>query len=259
MSNEQTSKAHSNQNAVRVEPITAAEDFDRFFEITALAFGHQVKDGVWCAMNPGWDTPEGQKSGSSRLAARWSSTTTDRYSRPNAIFLKAVVPSQGATEGDEEIAGVAVWVQASQLEGHGDAPATDIGSTMDLEALFPGNPAEQRYLRQVDLSLRRRRIEFVREIATTSSPAVMVLDLCAVDPAFQRRGVATKLVEWGLQEARQRGGIEAILEASSMGRHVYRKLGFEQDGGEFRYDVDDEFRDRERPSNVFMRTGRPAM
>ncbi|PYI35385.1 hypothetical protein BP00DRAFT_422401 [Aspergillus indologenus CBS 114.80] len=254
-----SANAESTREMLRVEPITDPADFDRFFQITALAFGHQVQDGVWCAMNPGWDTLEGQKSGSARFAARWSSTTTDQQGRPNTLFLKAVIPHpEGSAAGDEEIAGVAVWVQASQLPGYGDAPVVDIGEAMDLEALIPGNPAEQRYLRQVVFGLQRRRIEYVREIAGTDSPAVLVLDLCAVDPAFQRRGVATQLVEWGLREARERGGLEAVLEASSMGRHVYRKLGFEQDGGEFVYEVDEEFRDRQRPSNVFMRTGRPG-
>ncbi|KAB8255846.1 acyl-CoA N-acyltransferase [Aspergillus pseudonomiae] len=241
---------------IRVEPVTDPADFSRFFELAALTFGHQVHDGVWCAMNPGWDTPEGHASGSARLAARWSATTKDRHGNPNTIFLKAVIDG-GSDEG--KIVGAAIWEQASMVDGYGQAPAPDIGSALDLEALYPNQPDEQRYLRQVDLSLRRRRLEVIREIATSASPAVMALDLCVVDPACQRLGIATKLVEWGLREAKARGGLEAVLEGSSMGRHVYRKLGFEQEGGEFRYDVDDQFRDREQPSNVFMRTGRPAV
>ncbi|KAB8269946.1 acyl-CoA N-acyltransferase [Aspergillus minisclerotigenes] len=246
----------SNRTQIRVEPITTPADFSRFFEIAALTFGHQVQDGVWCAMNPGWDTPEGRSSGSDRLAARWSTTTKDRHGQPNTIFLKAVLGDGSADEG--KIVGVAIWEQASMVDGYGQAPATEMDSA-HLEAVYPNQPGEQRYLRQVDLSLRRRRLEVIREIATSASPAVMVLDLCVVDPSFQRLGIATRLVEWGLREAKARGGLEAVLEASSMGRHVYRKLGFEQEGGEFIYDVDEEFRDREQPSNVFMRTGRPVV
>ncbi|KAL2820857.1 hypothetical protein BDW59DRAFT_150627 [Aspergillus cavernicola] len=257
------SGAQPNKPAVRVEPIDNAEDFARFFDITALAFGQQLSDGIWIALNPGWDTSEGRNGGISRLIERYSSTATDRNGDPNTIFLKATVPrpsddtnNSGATE--EDIAGVAFWVQASMVDGYGDKPVTDLCEAMDLEALYPGNPAEQKYARQLDQSLHKRRIEVVNEIASTSSPAVMVLDLCVVDPAFQRQGIATKLVQWGLGEAKRRGGLEAILEASSMGRHVYRQLGFWQDGDEFEYHVDEEFRDRNRPSNVFMRTGRPA-
>ncbi|KAE8374454.1 acyl-CoA N-acyltransferase [Aspergillus bertholletiae] len=256
MNDQSISNMKPNNIEIRVEPITTSADFDRFFEIAALAFGHQVHDGVWCAMNPGWDTPEGRASGSARLAARWSTVTKDRHGNPNTVFLKAVLGRGSADEG--KIVGVAIWEQASMVDGYGAPPVADIGSVLDLEALYPNQPDEHRYLRQVDLSLHRRRLEVIREIATSASPAVMVLDLCVVDPACQRLGIATRLVEWGLREAKARGGLEAVMEASSMGRHVYRKLGFEQEGGEFHYDVDEEFRGREKPSNVFMRTGRPA-
>ncbi|KAL4999401.1 hypothetical protein BDV10DRAFT_200658 [Aspergillus recurvatus] len=234
---------------IRVSPITSPTDFAPFFNVSASAFGSQVRDGIWIAMNPKWDTPEGKEHAISRLDGRWSSVTTDRNGDPNTVFLKATTTS---ASGEEVIAGVAIWVQASMVPGYGDIP---VG--IDAEAIYPGNPVEQRYLRQLDHSLHKRRVEVVKEIASSPSPAVMVLDLCVVDPAFQRQGVASKLVQWGLDEAKRRGGLEAVLEASSMGRHVYRQLGFWQDGGECEYDVDEEFRDRERPSNIFMRTGRP--
>lgn len=234
---------------IKVSPIASPTDFTPFFDISASAFGSQVHDGVWIAMNPGWDTPEGKERAISRLVERWSSITTDRNGNPNTVFLKATVAD---ANGEEVIAGVAVWVQASMVPGHGDVPVD-----INAEAIYPGNPVEQRYLLQLDRSLHKRRVEVVKEIASSSSPAVMVLDLCVVDPAFQRQGVASKLVQWGLDEAKHRGGLEAVLEASSMGRHVYRQLGFWQDGGECEYNVDEEFRDRGQPSNIFMRTGRP--
>lgn len=81
-----------------------------------------------------------------------------------------------------------------------------------------------------------------------------MLDLCAVDPAFQRRGVASRLVEWGLQEAQRRGGLECLTEASVMGRLAYERLGFRPEG-EIEYKVDEEFRTRSMPSNLYMRTG----
>ncbi|KAL4805086.1 hypothetical protein BDV18DRAFT_24927 [Aspergillus unguis] len=237
---------------VQVTPITDPSDLTRFFEVAAAAFGTQANDGLWTAMSPGWDTPEGKKNNVSRLTKRLNSTTKDRNGEPNTIFLKAVV--NAGTE-KEAIAGIAIWAQASMVDGYGDVPRY-IGEAMDLNELYPGNEKEQRYVSQLDASLHKRRFEVIREIATTSSPAVMVLDLCAVDPAFQRMGVASRLVQWGLDEAKRRGGLEAVLEGSSMGRHVYRQLGFWQDGDEVGYEVDEEFKDRERPSNIFMRTGR---
>ncbi|KAJ0425629.1 hypothetical protein BJY00DRAFT_274661 [Aspergillus carlsbadensis] len=251
--------ATTNPASIRIEPITTAKDFARFFDIAALTFGHQIHDGVWSAFHPGWDTPAGREAAISRLVARWESITKDRNGDANTVFLKAVVPRGGGDdsgEAEEDIAGVAIWVQASNVPGYGDKPATDLGAAMDLDALYPGNAAEQRYLRQLDASLHGRRAALVSEIASSESPAVMVLDLCTVDPAFQRRGIARKLAQWGLDEARRRGGLEAVTEASAMGRHVYRQLGFVQEGGEMEARVDEEFRGRSWPSNVFMRTGR---
>ncbi|KAL3495321.1 hypothetical protein BJX62DRAFT_233644 [Aspergillus germanicus] len=247
--------ASNTSTSIRIEPITNVQDFARFFDISALTFGDQIHDGIWSAFNPGWDTPAGREAGISRLVERWESITKDRNGDVNTVFLKAVVPRDDGSE-EEDIAGVAIWVQASNVPGHGDKPATDLGEAMDLEALYPGSPTEQRYLRQLDASLHGRRVQLVSEIASTDSPAVMVLDLCTVDPAFQRRGVAKKLVQWGLDEARRRGGLEAVTEASAMGRHVYGQLGFVQEGGEMEARVDEEFRGRSWPSNVFMRTGR---
>ncbi|OTA69086.1 hypothetical protein K449DRAFT_460643 [Hypoxylon sp. EC38] len=117
-----------------------------------------------------------------------------------------------------------------------------VRSTLDLEKLYPNNKAEQRYLCQVYCS---------NIPATITTPP----QLCVVDPAYQRKGIASKLVQWDLDEAERRGGLEATTEASSMGRHVYGRLGFHGEGLDIEYYVDSEFIPRERPSNVFMRAG----
>ncbi|KAL4923413.1 GNAT family N-acetyltransferase [Aspergillus undulatus] len=240
----------------RISPITDPSDLPRFFDITASAFGSQTKDGLWIANNPSWDTVKGRESAIARLTERWKSTTINRNGGPNTVFLQATVTDEDT--GTETVAGVAIWVQLSMLEGYGDKPVADLSKAIDLDALYPGDEGEQDYLCQIDYSLHRRRIQVIQEIASSSSPAVFALDLCAVDPAFQRRGVANALVQWGLDEARRRGGLEAVTEASSMGRRVYMKMGFQQEGGEIVYNVDRRFTDRDRPSNVFLRTGRPA-
>lgn len=256
---------HSNmatKPTVKVSPVTSATDLARFFDVTASALAAQARDGFFMAMNPGWDTPEGRAAGAERLARRFesssSSTARDRNGDPTTVFLKATVDDPASpNSGKEVIAGAAIWVQASMVDGYGEKPVTDLAEAMDLNELYPGDESQHAFLRQVDASLHGRRVEVVKEIAGSASPAVFALDLCVVDPAFQRRGIASQLVRWGLEEAKRRGGIEAVLEASSMGRHVYGQLGFEQEGGEIVYDVDERFRGRDLPSNVFMRTGRP--
>ncbi|KAJ5457413.1 hypothetical protein N7475_008801 [Penicillium sp. IBT 31633x] len=238
---------------LRIEVIDQGEDIVRAFDCVCEAFGHQTKDGIWIAMNPGWDTPEGKSQGSARMATRWRQTTNDRNGLPNTIFLKATLPSP-QSDGERIIAGFAIWVQASSVDGHGDPPAENVSKAMNLEELYPANEPEQRYLAQVISSLHRRRKEVIKQKATALPPAVMVLDLCAVDPAYQRKGIARQLVQWGIDEGQRRGGLEAITEASSMGRHVYEQMGFQPDGLEIQYVVDDEFASRKRPPNLFMRT-----
>ncbi|KAF4470404.1 acetyltransferase [Fusarium albosuccineum] len=237
---------------LRIEPVSSADDVIEAFTCISAAFGKQTRDGIWMAMNPGWDTPAGATACAKRLADRWASSTRNRDGDLNTNFVKATLPD---ANGKHIVVGLAIWQQASVVDGYGDVPQEDLRKAMDLEALYPGNEAEQRYITQLDRSLHKRRIEVIKEKATASPPAAMVMDLCVVDPAFQRRGIAQKLVQWGLDEAKRRGGLEAITEASSMGRNAYVKLGFKPEGGEVVYDVDPEFKDRDFPSNLFMRTG----
>ncbi|KAL9581820.1 MAG: hypothetical protein Q9212_003667 [Teloschistes hypoglaucus] len=238
---------------VRVEPVTQADDISRCFEIAAAAFGTQTADSIWMAFNPGWDTPEGNMEGVSRMKSRWATATVDKAGNLNTVFLKATVPDP---DKGEVIAGMAIWVQASTVPGHGDVPEADLAKAMDLDALYPKNSSVHKYLYQIDKSLTRQRVEAIKEAASQSPPAILDLELCCVDPAFQRRGAASKLVQWGLDEAVRRGGLEAVTEGSTAGRTVYSQLGFKQDGPEIEYHVDDEFKDRVLPSNIFMRTGR---
>ncbi|KAH6683559.1 hypothetical protein F5X68DRAFT_22743 [Plectosphaerella plurivora] len=240
---------------VQVSIISSEEDLLTAADIPLRCFGHQIADQIYRAFNPGWDTPEGTKAHHARLAQRWRSVTRDRNNDLNTIFLQATLPPSHPG-GARVIAGLAIWVQLSTVPGHGDPPATDLRAAVDLNALYPGDEAAQEYLVQLDRGLHGRRKQVVQEKATADPPAVFVLDLCTVSPDFQRRGIAQALVQWGLDEAKRRGGLEALTEASVMGRGAYAKLGFKQEGEEIDYGVDEEFRARATlPSNVFMRTG----
>ncbi|KAF2796797.1 hypothetical protein K505DRAFT_299580 [Melanomma pulvis-pyrius CBS 109.77] len=234
------------QDDVIVSLVASEDDIASAFHITAATFGRQSQDGIWIATNPRWETSAGKAEGIARFVSRWKSTTTDNKGRPNTLFLKASI------EG--KIVGFAIWQQASFVPGHGDPPTDDLGGKDALEALHPGNETEQRFTRQIFASLVKRRLVYVKEKEKATPPAIFVLDLCAVDPDFQRRGIAGKLVQFGLDEARKRG-LEATTEASSMGRGVYERMGFWAEG-EVNYTVDEEFAGRVKPANVFMRTGK---
>ncbi|RYP36610.1 hypothetical protein DL767_003314 [Monosporascus sp. MG133] len=245
---------------VRIEVIDRAEDIVEGFNAVAEAFGRQARDAIWTSMNPGWDDVSeggGRAHCAARMVERWRATTRDRDGNPNTVFLKASVPDP-RQPGRRTIAGVAIWVQASFVEGRGDPPTDDLRRTgVDLDALHPGDEREQRFVAQCFRSLMKRRVAVAREKAASQEepPAIFVLDMCAVDPAFQRRGIASRLVRWGLEEARERRGApECTTEASAMGRLAYARLGF-RGQEEIVYEVDEEFQARDKPPNLFMRTG----
>ncbi|KAK8099515.1 uncharacterized protein PG998_012756 [Apiospora kogelbergensis] len=244
---------------VRIELMSSPDDFAAGYEVLCGAFGRQINDAIWTAMNPGWDTPQAKKEHVARLVERWQSTTTNQAGDPNAVFLKATVPDPRDAQ-KRVVAGMAIWCQLSFVDGLGDEPKDDPPPFLD--ELHPDDERARRFCAQMIKSLVRRRIEYVRSLSLSCSssssspeggrgiPATFTLDICAVDPRFQRRGVAVAL-------ARRRGGLEATTEASAMGRHAYARLGFrpEPGRGDLVYEVDEEFRDRELPPNLFMRTG----
>lgn len=61
-----------------------------------------------------------------------------------------------------------------------------------------------------------------------NSPQYGIMDI-AVHPGFQGRGVARKLVEWGIQKAREEA-IPIELSATPAGAELYTKLGFKKVG-----------------------------
>lgn len=239
---------NSKRDEVQIQVITEGADFEQVYDCVANAFGKQVQDGIWILMNPGWDTAEGRAKNTEELRKRWHATKDSG----NTIFLKATVPDP-EDQNSRRIAGIAIWVNASIVPGHGQIPESP-----DLEALYPGNEKEQRYLTQAVASLHRKRLETLAEKAKPDSKqkSMFVLDLCVTDPAFQRRGIAKKLVQWGVDEAKVRGDLELTTEGSAMGRHVYKLFGF-QEVDDIKYEVDKEFKGRSMPANVFMRT-RPS-
>jgi aminocarboxymuconate-semialdehyde decarboxylase len=240
------------QEDIVISPVETEKDLYQANHCISEAFGRQTKDAVWQAMNPGWDTEVGQALNAQSMIKRWKTTTTNKDGKPNTIFLKATVPDPDK-QGERRVVGMAIWAQLSNVEGYGDKFTGDMS-----EALAGVSGADRRFAEQMFKCLWKRRIEYIREVSESdrNPAAIFVLDLCAVDPAFQRRGIAGKLVEVGLEEAKQRGNLECTTEGSAMGRAVYRKLGFKDEGlGDIVWEVEEEFQARDKPPNVFLRTG----
>jgi GNAT superfamily N-acetyltransferase len=249
MASTSDSNHDSSSSTVQIHVVNSPEDFSGIFNCTAQSFGAQTGDKIWLLHHAGWETSEGFAAGVKGMESRWRNVKTNKFGQPNTVFLKATV--------DGKIAGMAIWQQVSYVEGWGDVP-----SEKEEPAAFAAeklSPAERKYATQLLTSLHARRRAVAQEKARTEpeKPAIYVLDMCAVDPAFQRRGIAGKLVQWGLDEAERRGGLECTTEASVMGRPQYLKKGFRMEEGaeKIEYEVDGEFEGWARPSNVFLRTG----
>lgn len=242
----------ANKDDVIVTTMETEKDFIQANQCVSEAFGRQARDTVWQAMNPGWETEEGQQLNAQSLIMRWKATTTNKHGKPNTVFLKATVPDP-EKHGERRVVGFAIWAQHSNVEGYGDKFTGDMN-----EALARLNETDRRFADQMFRSMWKRRIEYIKEVSESgrNPPAIFVLDICAVHPDFQRRGIAGRLVQYGLDEAKQRGNLECTTEGSSMGRGVYRKLGFKDEGvGDMIYEVDEEFQSRDKPANIFLRTG----
>ncbi|KAI1350931.1 hypothetical protein F5Y01DRAFT_325656 [Xylaria sp. FL0043] len=223
-----------NNEDVTVEVVDSAQDFVAGYHIVSETLGRQVNDTVWQASNPGWDTPEGQAAGVQRMAT---------------------IPDPNSHDpGRRIIIGFALWIQSATLPEYGIVHSGELRDAMDLDALLPGNKSEQEFLCQMYHCKVRPRLEFLKAKAASSTepPVILVLGTCATYPSYQRRGIGTKLTQWGLDEARRRGISDVTVEGSRMGRRLYERLGFRPQGQSILYEVDDKFSNREKPSNVFM-------
>lgn len=241
----------SNSNDVVISPFETEKDFKQAQYCLSEAFGRQAKDSVWMLMNPGWDTEEGQAKHAKSLMEKWQSITTNKDGLPNAIYLKATLPDPDQP-GERRVVGMAIWRQLSFVEGYGDPFSDDMSASLNNF-----DETKRRFATQMFRSLWKRRIAYMHEVRESgrNPPAIFTLDICAVDPAYQRRGIAAKLVEVGLTEAKKRGDLECTTEGSAMGRMVYQRLGFKDEGtGDIQYEVDEEFKTWDKPANLFLRT-----
>jgi GNAT superfamily N-acetyltransferase len=247
----------TNNDEIQIGFVENTDDLVQAFDCQIATFGRQTEDSIWRSSNPGWDTPEGRDVGIKHAINRWNSVTRDHNGNPNTIFLKATVPDE-ASPGGRKLVGYAIWVQHSAVPGHGEPVPNEAQRLEASRVIHPHNETEARFLSQMCVSLYKRRAEVAQEKAATDQPAFLVLDCCIVDPSYQGRGIARQLVQWGLEEAERRGGLEATTEGSVMGRRVYTKLGFQAEpAGEVVYVVDQEFSARSKPGNIFLRTRVP--
>ncbi|KAI6280298.1 hypothetical protein MCOR27_004718 [Pyricularia oryzae] len=174
-------------------------DVPRCFQITSRAFGRE--HGYFEAVFPNHHTPEGRRVGAERLGGA--------LKRPEARLCKVTDTETG------ELLGFAKWDvyerQPADVQAK-DAPSGDYWKDDKAKELSDYFWWE----------FTRRRWDAVR----ASGGDLVSLDIMVVDPAHHRRGVGSILMKYGVDEA-DRLGVEAVVEASRMGRYLYQNFGFE--------------------------------
>lgn len=176
-----------------------AEDADmpRLFEITSLAF--KDNEPFWDAMYPGHTTPEGRRIGGERFVKA-------KHADPNTLYLKAVDEHTG------EIAGFAKW---NVFRNRFPAPAKAEGD-------FWACDEDKAYTQHLMTEFNRDRMAYLK----SNNGNAVNLDICVIDPKYQRMGIGGLLVSWGIDKADELG-FEAIVESSVYGKGLYEKNGFE--------------------------------
>ena len=79
--------------------------------------------------------------------------------------------------------------------------------------------------------------DYHTEMPTCSNPTGRCAFLMNIytDPAYRRRGIAARIVNALVEDAKARGAGSVLLEATEMGAPLYRKLGFVEARGYMRW------------------------
>lgn len=171
------------------------EDMTTLFTIGSRAFADN--EPFWDATYPNHKTPEGRAKGGQRFLEA-------KQGDPHVRYCKAVDESNG------EIVGFARWLLYKDYIPK-PAPYGDHWEDPE-EAEYVGHLLDE------FLAVRGAFIE-------KTGGNVVCLDICAIDPDHQRKGIGGKLVAWGTQKADEMG-IDAVVESSVFGKGLYEKNGY---------------------------------
>lgn len=183
---------------VEVQEATGA-DMYRIFEICSLGFARN--EPFWDAVWPNHWTEAGRQQGAQRF-------TKIKNNTPETTYLKAIDASTG------KIMGMAKW-------NIYDNNIPDFNKADGEKEDYWDTEVDKQYCEVISKEfMKTRNAAIVR-----TGGNVVSLDILAVDPEYQRKGVGHALVKWGTDKADALGN-EAVVESSVFGKGLYLKHGF---------------------------------
>lgn len=167
-----------------------------------------------------------QDSRESTIQAAVGRQTAWHRGDPTSVWLKVV-----DTDNDDRLLGAACWhvydTDPYAVESDEECDWFPKGEERDI-----GNALMGQFLTP--------RMTYMRK------PHVF-LDICFTHPDARRRGVGKLLMDWGVQQADERG-YEAFVDATDLGRELYRTYGF-IDGEKRQLDMS-QFKDTQRKKEL---------
>ena len=196
-----------------------AEDADmyRIFEICSLAFARN--EPFFDVTYPNHWTEAGRLQGAERFK-RFKNTD------PVTTYLKAIDAATG------EIMGMAKW---NVYDNH----LPDLNKVDEDNKNYWETKEDQAFSEAMVQDFLKTRNGAI----TRTGGNIVSLDILAIDPQYQRKGVGSALVEWGVEKA-DTMKVEAVVESSVFGKGLYEKHGFEF-VKDVRLEVPERFGDRD--------------
>ncbi|OGM50915.1 acetyltransferase [Aspergillus bombycis] len=153
--------------------------------------------------------------------AWWTRALAKDIRNPRKQLLKVVDTDADPAKNEPAIVGFALWSLP--------APASDADPTTGAEIeeeLEDGFSPPWPESCDEDFCERFFGKNHERQVAVMGDKRYYYVDILGTHPAARRRGVATMLMNWGLERAKEES-LEVYLSATQAGRLVYEKLGFE--------------------------------
>lgn len=187
------------------------DDMPQLFTIASRAFAGN--EPYWDAVFPRNTTEQGQRAGGEVFLNTKQNSMLLHAKRCLLIMIDAAHFIKAVDTAKNEIVGFTCWYLYK---------SADVPSQKELtQGSLYQTKDEAEYAAAMMSSFYQTRHAELR----AAKGSLVCLDICAVDPNHQKKGIGGKLVDWGVQKATEMG-VDAVVESSIQGRGLYQKHGF---------------------------------